>query len=145
MVHLIPYYGRGSLSLQAIMTHANRFYDDVGGIPVKTCHHFFGPHGSEANHHYTITVWDQYINLVKEETTFDVKSLNKLVMVCDGSETQNWSVQVIGNLVRRFREAQDDGYFGNLKTLLLVKKSPGHGKVVTKINSLVVRSNLGCT
>ena len=48
------HYGRGSLSLQAVMTHANRIYDEVGAIPVKTCHHFFGPHGAEANHHFTI-------------------------------------------------------------------------------------------
>ena len=123
------HYSRGSLPLQSVMTHASCFFDDVGDFPVKTCHHFFGPHGAEANHHYTITVLDQYINLVKEESAFDVKRLKKLVLVSDGSEQQNWSVQVMGNLVRRFREAQDHGFFGNLETLLYVKKSPGHGKV----------------
>ena len=64
-----------------------------------------------------------------EETAFDVTKLEKLVLVCDGSEAQNWSVQVMGNLVRRFREVQDRGFFGNLKSLLFIKKSPGHGKV----------------
>ena len=125
------HYGRGSLSLQSVMTHANRYYEEVDSIPVKTVHHFFGPHSADANHHFTITVLDQYINLVTEETAFDVTSLEKLVLVCDGSEAQNWSVQVMGNLVRRFREVQDKGFFGNLKTLLFVKKSPGHGKVHT--------------
>ena len=124
------HYGRGSLSLQSVLTHANHFYEDVGAIPVKTCHHYFADHGVDSNHHFTITTFDQYINMLKEETAFDVTSLKKLVLVCDGSESQNWSIQVMGNLVRRFREAQDTGFFGNLETLLLVKKCPGHGKVV---------------
>ena len=128
------HYGRGSLSLQSVMTHANRYYEEVDSIPVKTVHHFFGPHSADANHHFTITVLDQYINLVIEETAFDVTSLEKLVLVCDGSEAQNWSVQVMGNLVRRFRDVQDKGFFVNLKTLLFVKKSPGHGKVYTPLS-----------
>ena len=123
------HYGRGSLSLQAVMAHANCFYEEVGAIPVKTCHHFFGPHAAEANHHFTITVLDQWMNMVIEETAFNVRSLSKLYLVCDGSEAQNWSIQVMGNLVRRFREAQDRGYFCKLETLLFIKKSPGHGKV----------------
>ena len=123
------HYGRGSLSIQSVLTHANHFYEDVGAIPVKTCHHFFGDHGSDANHHFTITTLDQYISLVKDESAFNVRTLDKVVLVCDGSEVQNWSAQVMGHLVRRFREAQDSGVFGNLKTLLFVKKSPGHGKV----------------
>ena len=123
------HYGRGSLSLQSVMTHGNRFYEEVDGIAVKTVHHFFGPHGSLANHHYTITVLDQYINAMIGETALDVNSLESLVLVCDGSEVQNWSVNVMGNLVRRFRDAQRTGSFGNLKSLLLIKKAPGHGKV----------------
>ena len=125
------HYSRGSLPLQSVMTHASCFYDDVGDFPVKTCH--------------TITVLDQYINLVKEETAFDVNRFKKLVLVSDGSETQNWSVQVMGNLVRRFREAQDHGFFGNLETLLYIKKSPGHGKVYINLSILSVILDLGCT
>ena len=125
------HYGRGALSLQSVLTHANHFYEEVDTIPVKTCHHFFGPHGAEANHDFTISVLDQYIDEVKEESAFNVNRLSKMVLVCDGSEVQNWSIQVMSHLVRRFREAQDDGYFGNLETLLFVKKSPGHGKVIS--------------
>ena len=129
------HYGRGSLSLQSVLTHANHFNPEVDTIPVKTCHHFFGPHEAEANHHFTISVLNQYMNLVKEETAFDVNSLRKLVFCCDGSETQNWSIQVMSHLVRRLRETQEDGYFGNLNTLLFIKKSPGHGKVNFNFNS----------
>ena len=139
------HYGRGSLSLQSVLTHANHFYEDVGAIPVKTCHHFFGPHAAEANHHFTITVLNQYINMVIEESAFDVNRMEKLVLVCDGSESQNWSVQIMGNLVRRFREVQDNGYFGNLKTLLFVKKCPGHGKVYIFLIKFKAKVILGCT
>ena len=67
------------------MTHANHVYEDVGSFPVKTVHHFFGPHKSDANHHFTISVLDQYIDMGTRERVFN--SFENFVKVCDGTET----------------------------------------------------------
>ena len=130
------HFGRGSLGLQSILTHANDITGDCGPIPVKTCHHFFMPHGSKANHDCTITVINQYIEMIKTESAYDFNALRKLVLVCDGSEQQNWSLNVMGHIVRRLRAAQEDGFFSSLKSVLLVKKAPGHGKVYNNLRGI---------
>ena len=134
------HFSRASLSLQGVMTFAN-FNGGDYPVPVKGVHHIFGDHGCATDHHFTLSTIQLFLNQIENETAFNLREFKKIIFFCDGSEQQNWSGQVMGGVAKQIRALQDRGLLPNLKELLMVKTSPGHGKVILcrEVNKYVIK------
>jgi len=113
------HFSRISLPLQGWMIHSGGF---------KHIGHFFGSHAAKSNWHFTLSTFNQFLDLLIEKGTIECSELEEMILVADGCESQNWSINVFGNLVRIVAEQQNSGRFENLKALVFVKTASGHGK-----------------
>ena len=113
------HYGRVSLPLQGWMIHSGGF---------KHIGHFIGNHGAKSNWHYTLSTFNQFLNLLIREGRIECSELEEMLLVADGCESQNWSVNIFGHLVRIIVEQQKAGNFQKLKKMVFVKTASGHGK-----------------
>ena len=106
------HFGRAALPLQGWMVHS-------GGV--KHIAHFFGNHGAKSNWHFTLSTMNQFLHLLNEKGTIECAELEEIIFVADGSEAQNWSINIFGHMVRIVNNEQAVGFFPNLKKLSFVK------------------------
>ena len=113
------HYGRVSLPLQGWMVH-NAGWKHIG--------HFFGNHSAKSNWHYTLSTFKQFLDLLIQKGTIECAELEEMVLVADGCESQNWSINIFGNIVRVIVDQQSSGRFPKLNRLVFIKTASGHGK-----------------
>ena len=126
------HFGRAGFPLQGFLLHTSRSSTNETGElefePIKTVSHFFSEHGVEANHHFTLTCFQQWLGRQTTEDAYDSKKLERLMIFSDGHSAQNWSVNVFGNMVRIVNGFKLSGFFPELKWLGFAKSVAGHGK-----------------
>ena len=106
------HYGRASLPLQGWMIHSGGF---------KHISHFFGPHGAKSNWQFTLSTFNQFLHLLNEKGRIECEELEEMILVADGCESQNWSINIFGHIVRIINNEQSVGFFPKLKKLTFVK------------------------
>ena len=106
------HYGRASLPLQGWMVHS-------GGL--KHISHFFGPHGAKSNCQFTLSTFNQFLHLLNEKGRIECEELEEMVLVADGCESQNWSINIFGHIVRIINNEPNVGFLPKLRKLTFVK------------------------
>ena len=112
------HYSRASLPLQGWMCHSGGF---------KHIAHLFAQHGAKSNWHFTLSSLNQFLHMLNEKGTIECDQLEEMIFVADGSESQNWSINVFGHMVRIINNEQAVGSFPSLKKLTFIKTT---GKII---------------
>ena len=106
------HFGRAALPLQGWMVHCD------GN---KHIAHYFGNHGAKSNWHFTLSTFNQFLHLLNAKSTIECKELEEMILVADGCESQNWSINIFGHFVRIISNEQSVGFFPKLRKLIFVK------------------------
>ena len=84
------HFGRAAFPLQGWLSMTNDMSEVGERKPVKMVTHFIAENGVAPNHHFTLTAFDQLLELLVVEDQFDASQLEKLVLLSDGCASQNW-------------------------------------------------------
>ena len=64
---------------------------------------------------------NQFLHLLKAKGTIECDELEEMILVADGCESQNWSINIFGHIVRIINNEQSIGSYPKLKKLTFVK------------------------
>ena len=84
------HFGRAAFPLQGWLSMTNELKEIGERKPVKMVTHFIAENGVSPNHHFTLTAFAQWLDLQITEDQYDSSKLEKLVLLSDGSASQNW-------------------------------------------------------
>ena len=89
------HFGRAAFPLQGWLSMTNDLKEDEERKPIKMVTHFIAENGVAPNHHFTLTAFAQWLDLQVIEDQYDSSRLEKLVLLSDGSASQNWYYLVL--------------------------------------------------
>ena len=84
------HFGRAAFPLQGWLSMTNNLTELGERKPIKLVTHFIAENGVAPNHHFTLTAFAQWLDLQVTEEQYDSSRLEKLVLLSDGSSSQNW-------------------------------------------------------
>ena len=92
------HFGRAAFPLQGWLSMTNNLTEGEERKPIKLVTHFIAENGIAANHHFTLTAFAQWLDLQVTEDQYDSSRLEKLVLLSDGSSSQNWYYLLLHSL-----------------------------------------------
>ena len=104
-------------------------------LPQKTQTFYIAEPNTKDNHVFTLSCLETLIREHCSNPTYmeAFKSAKKIYLLSDGSEKQNWSVQVFHNVKRLIKDLQTpddpaDAILNEVTTIEILKTVSGHGK-----------------